>query len=564
MAETRKRTVETEFKAKDAGYSGAVAKLADRFDAAAKRVEKFREKVGEFRREQGLTTLAALGLGYGIGSWIEKIKEANAEFGRNQKGIAGILAGSLAFKKGTSEIERYTRSLALSKGITQELDETAARFGMQLDDVATSYKSVMAATGALGLSQKQVMELTTASLATAKRFGVGGEQAATAISRALQTGSVRGFDPFDTKLRSVLGNMKKLNQLQRFDHIEKALRGSMDIADAMSAGIGGSLARAQHVVQDLIRDATGPLFGEISKSLATWSKHIKDTAAGGKSLVSTFSDKLVTAFHVLQDTSKWIKEHWKSIGAVFASIKAADLAKEWGASLKGIGGGMGGGIGGAFGSFGTGLAKLGAGILPVIGALATFKVAIDGLVDVINEKIAKSMDKEMRANISAGAFGVLGKLSGLGALSPAQDRAARRQLEDLNKAGILRRGAIDKEGLKDAIRTMDFDRRKAFLSQMNITPPPARVGDQVEFVAKQLMDRMGGFVSSFAERATTAATDDTKIKFAKQINNFNGGIHITQKFEDQDPDRVFIRFVSDLERQATNRTQAVTAEALGR
>lgn len=559
----RKRTVSTEFTAKDAGFSGAVSKMAAAFDAGAKRVERFREKVGAFRREQGLTTLAALGLGYGIGSWIEKIKEANAEFGRNQKGIAGILASSLAFNKSTSEIERYNRSLALSKGITQELDDTAARFNMQLDDTATAYKSVMVATGALGLSQKQVMDLTTASLATAKRFGETGERSATAIARALQTGTVRGFEPFDIKLRSVLGNMKKLTQAQRFEHIERALKGSMQIADAMSGGIGGSLARAQHVVQDLLRNATGPLFGEISKSLADWSKHIKATADGGKTLVSTFSDKLVKGFHLMQDASKWIKDHWISIAAVFATIKATELTKEWGASLKGMGAGMGGGIGGAFGGVGSGLAKLGAGILPVVGALATFKVAIDAVVDLINEKISKAMDKQERANVSAGALGVLGKMAGLGALTSAQDRAARRQIQDLGKAGIVHGGAIDREGLKEAIRTMDFDRRKSFLSGMDITPPPARVADQVDFVAKQIMDRIGGFVSSFADRAASSTSDD-KIRFAKQINNFNGGIHITQKFEDQDPDRVFLRFVSDLERQATSRTQAVTAEALGR
>src|SRR4051812_46914501 len=96
----------------------------------AEQVEKLSERVRDFRREQGLTTLGALGLGVGIGAWIEKIKDVNKEFSGTQKSIAGVLSSALAFSKGTAEVDRFGQAMTVSKDITEKLEETAARFGL--------------------------------------------------------------------------------------------------------------------------------------------------------------------------------------------------------------------------------------------------------------------------------------------------------------------------------------------------------------------------------------------------------------------------------------------------
>ena len=88
-------------------------------------------------------------------------------------------------------------------------------------------------------------------------------------------------------------------------------------------------------------------------------------------------------------------------------------------------------------------------------------------------------------------------------------------------------------------------------------------GDQF---SKAIVAQLGGIVAQYATAAKTAATgivDDKAVKFAKQVNNFNGGIHITQKFEDANPDAVFIRFRDDVMREVGSRTQASTAEPRG-
>lgn len=556
-----KREVRTEFTARDDGYGAVVAKLSNAFEGGVKKLGQFNHRFSEFRRETGMTTLATLGLGVGIGAWVEKAKEANAEFGRTQKGIAAILSGTLAFGKGVGELERYNRSLELSKGITDDLDETAARFTMNLDDVATTYKTVTASVSSLGLSQKNVMDLTQESIATAKRFGVSGEEAARTIARALQTGAVKGYDEFSISLRKTLGDMKKLTQAQRFDHIQKALKGSMDIADAMSSGIGGAIARIQNTVEDLLRDVTGPLFKDVANTLHGWAKALKETKEHGHSMTQEIGQKLVAGFKTLQSISGFIKDHWISIAAVFTAIKAKELAGSLAGSLKGLGASMGGGVGDAAAGFGGALGKMAGKILPVVGALATFQLAIEGITDFINKKIEKSMDREVRAHAVAGTLGIVNKLQGLGVLTENQDKIARRQMDELRKGGIVGAGGgIDQAGLAEAIANMTHTKKMELSKQLDLSWD--FVAKETDDAAKEIAGKLGAFVNRFSMPVKEAA-DDKSLRFAKQVVNFNGDIHIAQKFEDQDPDRVFVRFKQDLLREAGSRTQALTAEPQG-
>lgn len=556
-----KRKVETEFTAKDDGYGAVVARLSKAFEGGVHKLGQFNHRFSEFRRETGLNTLAALGLGVGIGAWVEKAKEANAEFQRVQKGVAGLLSGALAFEKGASELDRYNRSLELSKGITDDLDETAARFTMNLDDVATTYKTVTASVSSLGLSQKNVMDLTVEATATAKRFGVSGEQAARTIARALQTGAVKGYDEFGISLRKTLGDMKKLNQAQRFDHIQKALKGSMDIADAMSSGIGGALARMQNTVEDLLRDVTSPLFKEVANTLQGWAKSLKEAKESGHSMTQQFGEKLVSGFRTLQSVSGFIKDHWISIAAVFGAIKAKELATSLAGSLQGIGTSIGGGLGGAAAGLGGALGRVAGNILPVLGALATFKLALDGITDFINKKIEKSMDQEVRAHGVAGNLGIVNKLQGLGVLTEKQDRIARRQMDELRKAGVVSAaGGIDQAGLAETIANMTHTKKLELSKQLDLSWD--FVAKETDEAAQEIAGKLGAFVSRFSMPMKEAA-DDKSLRFAKQVVNFNGDIHIAQKFEDADPDRVFVRFKADLLREAGSRTQALTAEPQG-
>lgn len=562
------RTVATEFAARDAGYTAVVGKISGAFEQAAHRSEGLRERMGHLRGEFGLTSVGILGVGVGLGAWIEKAREANKEFGSAQKSIAGVLSGSLEFSKGTTEIERYTKSLALAKNITNELDETSARFNMQFQDVQQSYKVTAAAAGKLGLTQEQVMELNLSALATAKRFGASGEEAANAIARAMIQGKVKGFDPFSLKLRELLGDMKKLDQASRFEHIEKALQGSMQIADAMSGGIGGALARIQNVVEDTFRDATGPLFKEIAKSLEKWAAHLRQAKQDGKPLIDAIADKLVAAFHALEKVSGFIKEHWVAIGAVFATLKAGDLARNLGGMLSGAGAAAGR-FGGPLSGAGNILSTVGA-LAPALGGIVTAAglaaIALKGMYDEWQSR------KRQAADLS-GFFDEMGKVTKTqqylakheAGLTPDQIAAgkeyaaahAKAAAEILKSKGLWENGRIEMERFNGVMNALSDDLKKPFTEKLGLKG----LGD----VSSSMLGAAAAEVLAkhmVANPEPTVVAGDDKRKFAKApITNIYGGVHVTQKFEEADPDRVFLRFKADLEAGVARRTQSVEGEA---
>lgn len=572
------RKVETEFTARDAGYGATLAKISHGFTEVHHKLEGVREKIKEFRREQGLTTMAALGLGYGIGSWVDKIKEANAEFGAAKKGIAGVLSATLEFPKGTSEIDRYKRSMQLATEQTEEAEYTAARFDMSLEDVAGVYRSLALTAGQFGLNQTQLNDLMIETAATAKRFGVSGGQAADTIARALRSGTIRGVDEFSLSLGHAIGNMKKLTQAQRFEHIRKGLRGSMDIADAMSTNIGASLRRARVAVEEVLRGATGPLFAEISKSLAAWSKHIRELTEKGKPLVEQFGEKLVKAFHILQDVSKFIKEHWVAIGAVFAGIKAGGVLTSLAGNLGGLAGALGksavlsgAGIAGGVGGLGNILGTIGA-VAPALGGIVTAAglaaIALHGVYE-------EWQGRKKQAAELGGFFDEMGKVAKTqqylrahqSALTPDQIEAGKQYaqahaaaaLEVLKQKDLLKDGSIAMEKFNGVMDAMADDVRAKFAGQLGLAGLGNVSSGMLGAAAAELLSHTQQTIA----RAAAPVVDDGKLKFAKQVNNFYGGIHMNMKMEDIDPDRVMVRIKDGFEREIASRTQALTAEPQG-
>lgn len=567
--ENKKRTVETEFKVRDS-FSGGVGNMTSKLTEASKKANELREKFRDFRREQGLTTLGALGLGYGIGSWVEKTREVNREFAATQKGIAGVLSSSLKFEKGASEIDRYNRSLVLSKGITEELEEAAARFNVNLTETDQSYRVLSSAAANLGLTQKQVMELNLSSIATAKRFGADGERAALTIARALQTGTVRGVEPFDNKLRQVVGNMHKLTSAQRFQHIQQALRGSMQVADAMSTGIDASLNRAQTTVSSLLRQATGPLFGEVAKDLDKWSKHLHEMRENGKPLIDVFSGKLVGAFHAIETASGFIKDHWVAIAGLNIGSKLMGNA---GKMAGMFGGGIGGGAEGGVGAVSTGLGAMASKLGLVTGGLSAFWMAEEAVIGLVEGYLDKSRGKDERAGMGMGSLQTMMKLAGqksyLGVEGEAKrDAMARRTVDELKKYGLVNgNGKLDRGGLMDAVTRMGGSERETLANQLGIRNKNLPVSQMsASQFAEPLMRQMSSIIDQYGKAAaivTKKATDDKSLPFAKGNTIINGNINVQMKVEDEDPDRVFTRFTQKLQGAISRRGQAVNAEPEG-
>lgn len=555
------REVQTTFTAHDA-LSGSVHKITSAFEKSAGHLERLNDRFKEFRREQGLTTLGALGLGYGIGSWIEHVKEANKEFAQTQKSLAGVLSSALSFDKGTDEVDRFNQSMTFSKGLTKELEEFGGKYNVQLEDTAAAYRSTAVAAGSLGLKTSQVSDLTEDAVAMAKRFGVSGEQAATGIARALQTGSVRGFDPFDQRLRQVLGNMKKLTQAQRFEHIEKALAGSKKIAEEMGKGIGGAMNRAKLAVDEVIRDATGPLFKEIGKSIEDWSKGIRSATEGAKPLVEIFSGKLVSAFHVLKDASKFIHEHFVAISAIFVGLKGFAIGEKISGAAAGLGG-----FSGAAGALGNFVGKLSA----AAGAAGLLATAAAAAATAIGDHLIKKMEDQGGASEALRRVDILSKLAGntrngMPLLSHQQEGIAAKTIDALRREGIINEGRFNRQGLIETVKAMSGDSLAEALDKYGIkTSAFETTGSQIERLADVIEKRLTPAISMLTPgmEINSASKADVDRKFAKSpVNNFFGGIHIQQKFDEADPDRVFHRSLDEIEEAASRRTQSPYAEPL--
>jgi hypothetical protein len=568
-------TVRTEFTAEDRGLAAHQLRYSDLFEKGAHKLEGFKERLSEFRREQGLTTVAALGLGYGIGSWLEKAKEVNAEFGRAKKGIAGVLAGALEFPKGTAEIERYTKSLKSAGEVTELVEDTAARFNLQFEDTATVYKKLALAAGGLGLTQKQVNDLMVSTSATAARFQVSGETAANTVARAMKTGAVRGVDEFSISLGRAIGNMRKLNQEQRFEHIQRALQGSTQIADAMASGLTGTLTRIRNEVGKTFREITSPVFGEVAKRLESWGKHLREARDNGKPLIEEISGKLLSAFNGIADAVGTIREHWVAIAAVMAGMKLNQLASglassaaAMGAADAGIGGLGARGVAGGAGA----IAKIAR--LSVVAEAAYFAGGAIG--ELLGKKfIDDGMTEHRRASDIAGKLAIAGAMAKGGAgqqFSESQVAKARGAIESLAKLGVVTKDPTGRYGVNRDALGREYGRMGAYLEGGNLgkyydlagaaraAAPAKAAADAISAQLTNLFAMVGPAVV-----AKVGGAEDENRKFAKKVinNNFNGGIHVTWKNEETDPDRAFVRFVDSIEGYTHRPTQARTSEALG-
>jgi hypothetical protein len=561
--ETKRRQVVTEFTARDAGHGAVVSALAKAYETSTRKLDAMRSKFGEFRKETGMNLAATLGVGVGLGAMIAKAKEAQAEFGRTQKGIAGLLSSSLKFDRGTSELDKYNRSLQLSREITNDLDAMSARFVVSMDEVGNTYRQVAASAGGMGLTQRQVMDLTESAIATAKRFGVSGETAAMSIARALEKGAVRGFDPFNVKLRQAVGDMKKLTAAQRFEHIEKALKGSVAIADAMSGGVGGALSRIHNTVEDLFRDASGPLFKEVAKTLESWAKHLREAKEQGQPLIDVYGGRLVEGFKLVKDVSATILSHWKAIALVWAGFKGAQLATGLAGAASGAAAAAG--AGGAAAGAGLGGKLLGAGAA-VAGTLfattyAERQAEIARYAGMAGQHAGAVQAAEAFAKAKADIMAFKAQHTAEQIIADSGVNHAARGLREVYDAAKSKLGqalgAVDDNALEAAFK-ISADVRAGLAARENESA--SALGMSADRARQAVEALEAGLYKDLA-----GVTGDKKLAFAKSViqNNFHGGIKVEIKAEDPDPDRIFVRFEQGLFDMVDRRSQALGAEPQG-
>ena len=443
-------------------------------------------------------------------------------------------------------------------------ERVAGRFNVGLQDDTETYRTLVVGAGQLGATQAQVSKLTEDAIASQKRFGGAGDQAAKIILRGLQTGRIRAVDPFSASIANAVGNMAKLTRAQRFEHIQRALSGSRQIADQMSTGIDASINRARITVDGLLRDATGPLFREIATSLDKWAKHLREAREQGKPLVDIFAGRLVEGFHALESASRFIKDHWMAIAGINLGSKLIANAGKLGGMF---GGAAAGGEGGALGGLGLFSQRLGI----AVAGLSTFATALDLAISAVEHQVDKGRAADERAAMGMGAMRTLLEVGNAqrtrGVLDAKTDAFGRKAVEELKKYGVVSGGKLDREALAQTVQRLKTDERTKLADQLGIRNkylPISQMSSQqfVEPLAKQIEGLITTYTKA-AEVVTKKATDDKNLPFAKGNTIVNGNVNVRINTEDADPDAIFVRFQQRLHDSITSRGQAVNAEPAG-
>jgi len=587
VSEETHHKVAVEYKATD--HASPVAhQIAHAYSHAGHAVEGVKEKFREFRHESLAMAAGVFGVGvFGIGALIEKGGEAIREFGMTQKMIASSLTTVLQWPKAMEPVERFTRSMKLAKGVTEELDETAGRFGMGLQDLGAAYKTIAISAAPLKLTQEQLLDLTVKSAAAAKQFGIDGSTAADQIGRTMVTKTIRASGDLGKFLYQNLGNkLKGLSNAQVFERMNKTLGQSVGIAEQMGQGMAGSVARIQLRVQELFRTLGGPLFQAIAKSLDGVAKRMGAMGADGKTLLETYAHRLVEGFEKLKSAGSFIVDHWKTIALIIAGIKLP-AAMSTMAGLLGAGAGGVGGIFGAFKNLGSAFAGVSGGglggIAGLIGALGPATAAVAGLAGAAYLAITalKGMYDEWqnRKQQAAGLsqffkeIGEVNKTQNLirkheAQLSASQVEYMRTKQSEhaglaakvLEQKGLLENGQLNMEKFNGLMASMSDDVRDQFSKMIGNLGQGGNAlsSGMLGAAAAEIFNRNYRVSSSVADGAS-----DANRRTGGNVQIFNGGITINQKFEDVDPERVFIRFKDDLESYAGRRTSSALSPVFG-
>ena len=590
--------------------SGVAEKIGHSFERVQHAAESAKEKIGEFAHHAAMGALASVGLGFGLHSLFEKATEANMEMARVNKTVAGAQYAFQGWKPGISSLDRMTYSMRQSAEIGEKLHHQALELREPIEQMGRIYNSVAAiGFGRLGMSQKGVLDLTEKLAAASKVYGVSAEEAVSTVNRALITGNIRAVGPFGIALRDALdiehhkGGKKgaKLSPAQMFERMDKTLQGMVPAARMMGDNMAGSITEAKMLVDEIVRDLSGPLFREQTKSMSDWVQKIRSVREDGKSIMQIYGEKIASGFKLIKDVSGTIAEHWKLIAASMLAAKTSAMFLGGSAALGGLGGGAFGGAGGAASAMGIGelmwgrqlrgsmgelimdsrsfstrlntatggLGNFAGKLLAAAPALTALYVAADKAADWINERHDKQIDAATKIDIDT--FNKLREHPvGTGEAHPGKALEAY-----LAMTGLGGKGGVDLRSATETFSAMDESSREAWANRLGSkltefvtaqgfgggfqtklnTDPEALAKLFGESVADTLMRESPLFGKGLGVLAGGDMTtwgqgvDSPNIRKhpGRGDTIINGGVHITQDFKEAAPNQVFHRVLNDIQ-----------------
>ena len=566
------------FTAKDEA-SATADKIGHSFERVHHAAEGARQKIGEFARNAATGALASVGLGFGLHSVFEKAEEANMEMARINKSVAGAQFALQGWRPGLSVVDKMTYSMKQSVEVGKELHEQALELREPIEQMGQVYNSVAAiGFGRLGMSQKQVLDLTEELAAASKVYGISAEEAVMTVNRALITGHIRAVGPFGIALRDALDfehhkggkhGGAKLTTEQMFARMEGALKSMVPAAKMMGKDMAGSMSEAKMLVDEMLRDLTGPMFKEQTKSLSEWVEKIRTVKDDGKSILSVYGEKIAGVFQELKGATAFIVDHWKSLLALYAASKFASFAsgfagKTGALNTAGIAGKVGDAVGIAMQpglqSTMSKFASLAAKTGMVTEALGGLYLGLQQGAKWLDEWQTDHIQKQARFGADSALAGVQGKQAARHMESfrdLVEGGGFRTDWKDISSKAveamasyqaaygsdiIKKTGEVDRSKLKEAWEQMTSDTRARQATGLGLAS--TATGEQFVEKLGELTKMLSGMLPGLPKESLSPNVPRAVPRGHGDINIQN--LTITQDFKEADPDRVFHKVTNEI------------------
>jgi hypothetical protein len=524
-------------------------------------------------------------------------------------------------------VDRVSKSMAKAKGVAEELEEQEDRLRMPVEQLGQVYEATaMLGEGKLNMSMTRHLALTEKIGAATRLFGTSGEAAAFRITRAVMSGGevMRPYgDKFAIWLKDAIGPVGKKHHLSPdavMGRIETKMKDLVPAAQAMSAGLNGSMFSIQDFVTHTARDLSSPIFQHVSGMIEDWQKKLdKMRDSSGIKVMQAYGEKLLTVFKDMGTATKFVVDNWKILAAIAVAHKLTGVAGGWAGRL-----GSGAATGVAASALGGASARAVGSMSVTAGTVNVSQGLAAGIAGTTAKSINESMNVKLKPSLADTATkfaSVAGKAmmvtEALGALymgasslaawldSKHDDELAKGREAATTQTAIYAFGrsvkalqhggagaesasksiatAYEAMGLKvgdkasgekiaDHLKALGPEIGSQMLAHLNLLMPQAvhwnslSAPGMAKEAGREIADAMNRFTEALMKQRPEffkAPGEKDALKASGRNNIFTGDIHVTQDFKDQNPERVFVAFNDGLAQQARNLTQSAMAHARG-
>lgn len=438
-----------------------------------------------------------------IGRW----KQLNMEFESAQGRVQGLLLGLIDWKKsGVPAVKEIETSLKATNILVERFTKIGIETATGPAQIEAAYARLNSVLSGTGRNQQEILKFTRLSAAAAKIYGDNAEVAGGIVSKAIFEGVVEGESAFAKALKAQAQVTSKMKLEERIKRVTKVLDKMSGPLSVVTTDTESMMTRLRIISEDILQRVTYPIWqkiGQITGNIVAWFKENERTM-----------NALVT------EGQEWVDTLFEVAGVVWDVVKGFGLFLVKGTKF-------------------VELLKLGwhsiSFIRKVVGAAALgFRSIVAGIHAAVDPKTG------MGAFLTY-ANAVKIRFYEIGQQLVRMVRAfARVALPDI---WVENSETLTKffKSLKDVEGTLGGDIKRLGKEQ-RIREKKHGMGTTTAITRELERAELGiGLSESFGDALLKS------LKGAK-IQQKIGPVNIRQDFKDQDPDRVLVEFVTDLER----------------